>query len=143
MGLGQVEYSEDGESITIKVLQNTISDRDMEASIVILQAGQQVWSSTANFSIDSGKGEGEINPISRRFLFHECPSRFALTLELTIDGDSSTRDLTYSQITWDTNPVDGSGALSRDITGVDGLASGVVKEDPDRCSGMQITAWLE
>ena len=53
LSVGQVEYSEDGDSITIKVLQNTISDRDMEASIVILQAGQQVWSSSANFSIES------------------------------------------------------------------------------------------
>ena len=56
-------------------------------------------------------------------------------MELTIDGDSSTRDLTYSQITWDTTQWTGADALSRDITGVEGLASGVVKEDPDRCSG--------
>ena len=135
LSVGQVEYSEDGESITIKVLQNTISDRDMDASIVILQAGQQVWSSTANFSIDSGKGEGEITILVDDFYSTNALPDSPYTLELTIDGDSSTRDLTYSQITWDTTQWTGADALSRDITGVDGLASGVVKEDPDRCSG--------
>ena len=135
LSVGQVEYSEDGESITIKVLQNTISDRDMEASIVILQSGQQVWSSTANFSIDSGKGEGEITILVDDFYSTNALPDSPYTLELTIDGDSSTRDLTYSQITWDTNQWTGADALSRDITGVEGLASGVVKQDPDRCSG--------
>ena len=135
LSVGQVEYSEDGESITIKVLQNTVSDRDMEASIVILQAGQQVWSSTANFSIDSGKGEGEITILVEDFYSTNALPDSPYTLELTIEGDSSTRDLTYSQITWDTTQWTGADALSRDITGVDGLASGVVKEDPDRCSG--------
>ena len=135
LSVGQVEYSEDGESITIKVLQNTISDRDMEASIVILQSGQQVWSSTANFSIDSGKGEGEITILVGDFYSTNALPDSPYTLELTIDGDSSTRDLTYSQITWDTNQWTGADALSRDITGVEGLASGVVKQDPDRCSG--------
>ena len=135
LSVGQVEYSEDGESITIKVLQNTISDRDMEADIIILQAGQQVWSSTANFSIDSGKGEGRITILVDDFYSTNALPDSPYTLELTIDGDSSTRDLTYSQITWDTTQWTGADALSRDITGVDGLASGVVKEDPDRCSG--------
>ena len=135
LSVGQVEYSEDGESITIKVLQNTISDRDMEASIVILQSGQQVWSSTANFSIDSGKGEGEITILVGDFYSTNALPDSPYTLELTIEGDSSTRDLTYSQITWDTTQWTGADALSRDITGVEGLASGVVKEDPDRCSG--------
>ena len=135
LSVGQVEYSEDGDSITIKVLQNTISDRDMEASIVILQAGQQVWSSSANFSIDSGKGEGDITILVEDFYSTNALPDSPYTLELTIDGDSSTRDLTYSQITWDTTQWTGADALSRDITGVDGLASGVVKEDPDRCSG--------
>ena len=135
LSVGQVEYSDDGESITIKVLQNTISDKDMEASIVIFQAGQQVWSSTANFSIDSGKGEGEITILVDDFYSTNALPDSPYTLELTIDGDSSTRDLTYSQITWDTNQWTGADALSRDITGVEGLASGVVKQDPDRCSG--------
>jgi hypothetical protein len=135
LSVGQVEYSEDGESITIKVLQNTISDRDMEASLVILQSGQQVWSSTANFSIDSGNGEGEITILVGDFYSTNALPDSPYTLELTIDGDSSTRDLTYSQITWDTTQWTGADALSRDITGVEGLASGVVKEDPDRCSG--------
>ena len=135
LSVGQVEYSEDGELITIKVLQNTISDRDMEASVVILQSGQQVWSSTANFSIDSGKGEGEITILVGDFYSTNALPDSPYTLELTIDGDSSTRDLTYSQITWDTTQWTGADALSRDITGVEGLASGVVKEDPDRCSG--------
>ena len=135
LSVGQVEYSEDGDSITIKVLQNTISDRDMEASIVILQAGQQVWSSSANFSIDSGKGEGDITILVEDFYSTNALPDSPYTLELTIDGDSSTRDLTYSQISWDTTQWTGADALSRDITGVDGLASGVVKEDPDRCSG--------
>ena len=135
LSVGQVEYSEDGESITIKVLQNTISDKDMEASIIIFQAGQQVWSSSANFSIDSGKGEGEITILVDDFYSTNALPDSPYTMELTIDGDSSTRDLTYSQITWDTTQWTGADALSRDITGVEGLASGVVKEDPDRCSG--------
>ena len=135
LSVGQVEYSDDGETITIKVLQNTITDKDMEASIVIFQAGQQVWSTTANFSIDSGKGEGEITILVDDFYSTNALPDSPYTLELTIDGDSSTRDLTYSQITWDTNQWTGADALSRDITGVEGLASGVVKQDPDRCSG--------
>ncbi|MEC8170949.1 MAG: hypothetical protein VX057_01355, partial [Candidatus Thermoplasmatota archaeon] len=134
LSVGQVEYSDDGETITIKVLQNTISDKDMEASIVIFQAGQQVWSSTANFSIDSGKGEGEITILVDDFYSTNALPDSPYTLELTIDGDISTRDLTFSQIIWDTNQWTGADALSRDITGVEGLASGVVKQDPDRCS---------
>ena len=135
LSVGQVKYSEDGESITIKVLQNTISDRDMEAAIVILQSEQQVWSSTANFSIDSEKGEGEITILVDDFYSSNALPSSPYTLELTIDGEKSTRDLTFSQIIWDTTQWTGADALTRDITGVDGLASGVVKEDPDRCSG--------
>ncbi len=135
LSVGQVEYSDDGESITVKVLQNTMSDRDLEASLVILQSGEQVWSSTASFSIDSGKGEGDITIMVSDFYNSNALPNSPYTLKLTVDGKEHTRDLTYSAIQWDTSQWTGADALTRDITGVHGIANGVVKEDPDRCSG--------
>jgi hypothetical protein len=135
LSVGQVEYSEDGESITIKILQNTMSDRELEASLLVMQSGQEVWSSTVNVSIDSSDGEGEITILVSDFYSSNALPNSPYTLMVNVDGKESTRDLTYSQILWATSQWTGADALTLEITGVDGIASGVVKEDPDRCSG--------
>jgi len=135
LSVGQIEYSEDGESITVNILQTTMSDRELEAGLVVLQSGSQVWSSTANVTIDSSDGESEITIQVSEFYSSNALPNSPYTLKVTIDGKEHTRDLTYSTIQWDSSQWTGADALTRDITGVDGIARGVVKEDPDRCSG--------
>jgi len=141
LSVGQIEYSEDGETITVKILQTTMSDRELEADLVILQLGSQVWSSTANVTIDRSDGEGEITISVSDFYSSNAMLNSPYTLKVTVDGKEHTRDMTYSQIIWATSSVSPGGqwtgmeALSRNITGVDGIALGLVKEDPDRCSG--------
>lgn len=135
LSIGQVEYSEDGESVSVKILQNTMSDREVEASLVVLQSGQQIWSSTVDVLIDSSDGEGEVTFLVSDFYASNALPNSPYTLKVTVDGKESTRDLTYSQILWETSQWTGADALSLDITGIDGITSGVVKEDPDRCSG--------
>tara|TARA_B100001996_G_scaffold320725_1_gene264969 strand:- start:187 stop:966 length:780 start_codon:yes stop_codon:yes gene_type:complete len=112
-----------------------MSDRELEAEIAVLQSGSQVWSSTANVTIDSSDGEGEIIIQVSEFYSSNALPNSPYTLKVTIDGKEHTRDLTYSTIQWDSSQWTGADALTRDITGVDGIARGVVKEDPDRCSG--------
>tara|TARA_B100001079_G_scaffold265944_1_gene272378 strand:- start:550 stop:1896 length:1347 start_codon:yes stop_codon:yes gene_type:complete len=135
LSVGQIEYSEDGETITVNILQTTLSDRELEAELVVLQSGDQVWSSTANVIIDSGDGEGEITIQVSEFYTSNALPNSPYSLKLTLDGKEYTRDLTYSTIQWDSSQWTGADALTLDITGVDGIARGVVKEDPDRCSG--------
>ena len=135
LSVGQIEYSEDGESITVNILQTTMSDRELEAELVVLQSGSQVWGSTANVTIDSSDGRGEITIQVSEFYSSNALPNSPYTLKVTIDGKEHTRDLTYSTIQWDSSQWTGADALTRDITGVDGIARGVVKEDPDRCSG--------
>lgn len=135
LSVGQIEYSEDGETITVNILQTTLSDRELEAELVVLQSGDQVWSSTANVVIDSSDGEGEIAIQVSEFYTSNALPNSPYSLKLTLDGKEYTRDLTYSTIQWDSSQWTGADALTLDITGVDGIARGVVKEDPDRCSG--------
>ncbi len=135
LSVGQIEYSEDGESITVNILQTTMSDRELEAELVVLQSGSQVWGSTANVTIDSSDGKGEMTIQVSEFYSSNALPNSPYTLKVTIDGKEHTRDLTYSTIQWDLSQWTGADALTRDITGVDGIARGVVKEDPDRCSG--------
>lgn len=135
LSVGQIEYSEDGESITVNILQTTMSDRELEAELVVLQSGSQVWGSNANVTIDSSDGRGEITIQVSEFYSSNALPNSPYTLKVTIDGKDHTRDLTYSTIQWDSSQWTGADALTRDITGVDGIARGVVKEDPDRCSG--------
>jgi len=135
LSVGQIEYSEDGETITVNILQTTLSDRELEAGLVVLQSGDQVWSSTANVIIDSSDGEGEITIQVSEFYTSNALPNSPYSLKLTLDGKEYTRDLTYSTIQWDSSQWTGADALTLDITGVDGIARGVVKEDPDRCSG--------
>lgn len=135
LSVGQIEYSDDGETITVNILQTTMSDRDLEAELVVLQSGSQVWSSTANVTIDSNDGEGEFTIQVSDFYSSNALPNSPYSLKITVDGKEHTRDLTYSTIQWDSSQWTGADALTRDITGVDGIARGVVKEDPDRCSG--------
>jgi len=136
--VGQVEYSDDGELITVKLLQNTMSDREVEASFVVIQSGQEVWSSTANVTIDSSSGEGELTLLVSDFYATNALPNSPYTLRVSVEGKETTRDLTYSQIQW-SQPItaqwNGADALTRDITGAGGSTTGVVKKDPERCSG--------
>ena len=135
LSVGQIEYSEDGDTITVNILQTTLSDRELEAELVVLQSGSQVWSSTENVTIDSRDGEGEITIQVSEFYSSNALPNSPYSLKVIIDGKEHTRDLTYSTIQWDTSQWTGADALTLDITAVDGIARGVVKEDPDRCSG--------
>ena len=135
LSVGQIEYSDDGETITVNILQTTMSARELEVELVVLQSGSQVWSSTADVTIDSNDGQGQITIQVSEFYSSNALPNSPYTLKLTVDGNEHTRDLTYSTIQWASSQWTGADALTRDITGVDGIARGVVKEDPDRCSG--------
>ena len=135
LSVGQIEYRDDGETITVNILQTTMSDRELEVELVVLQSGSQVWSSTADVTIDSNDGQGQITIQVSEFYSSNALPNSPYTLKLTVDGNEHTRDLTYSTIQWASSQWTGADALTRDITGVDGIARVVVKEDPDRCSG--------
>ena len=135
LSVGQIEYSEDGETITVNILQTTMSDRELDADLVVLQSGNKVWNSSASVSIDSSDGGGEIAIMVSDFYSSNALPDSPYTLKVTVDGKEFTRDLTYSTIQWVSSQWTGADALSRDITGVDGIARGVVKEDSNRCSG--------
>jgi len=135
LSVGHIEYSEDGETITVNILQTTLSNRELEAELVVLQSGSQVWSSTANVTIDSRDGEGEITIQVSEFYSSNALPNSSYSLKVIIDGKEHTRDLTFSTIKWEFSQWTGAEALTLDITAVNGTARGVVKEDPDRCSG--------
>ena len=135
LSIGQIEYSEDGETITVNILQTTMSDRELDVGLVVLQSGNQVWNSTASVTIDSSDGGGEITIIVSEFYSSNALPNSPYTLKVSVDGKEFTRDLTYSTIQWEFSQWTGADALSLDVTGVDGIARGVVKEDSNRCSG--------
>ena len=125
LSVGEVEFSDDGEEITVKLRQNTISSKDVEASVSVLQSGQEVWSSSVTVSIDKSDGRGDygsfVIQVSEFYSSNALPNS-PYTLSVTVDGSEMSRDLD-------------SNTLSRTITGVEGSTSGVVKRDSDRCSG--------
>ena len=135
LSVGQIEYSEDGETITVNILQTTMSDRELDVGLAVLQSGNQVWNSTASVTIDSSDGGGEITIIVSEFYSSNALPNSPYTLKVSVDGKEFTRDLTYSTIQWEFSQWTGADALSLDITGVDGIARGVVKEASNRCSG--------
>ncbi len=140
LSVGEVEYSEDGEEITVKLRQNTLSSKDVEATVAIMQSGSEVWSSTVNVAIDKSDGQGEFGSftisVSDFFNKNALPGS-PYTLKVTVDGQETTRDLSSIQIKWSGTGAqwNGDDALTREVTGVSGSTSGVVKSDPDRCGG--------
>ena len=116
LSVGHIEYSEDGETITVNILQTTLSNRELEAELVVLQSGSQVWSSTANVTIDSRDGEGEITIQVSEFYSSNALPNSPYSLKVIIDGKEHTRDLTFSTIEWDTSQWTGADALTLDLS---------------------------
>ena len=59
LSMGEVEFSEDGEQITVKLRQNTLTSKDINATIVIEQGGSVVWTGAESLSIDKSDGRGD------------------------------------------------------------------------------------
>ncbi|MFL2972307.1 MAG: hypothetical protein ACJZ4Q_01300, partial [Candidatus Thalassarchaeaceae archaeon] len=108
LSVGQIEYSDDGETITVNILQTTMSDRELEAELVVLQAGSQVWGSTADVTIDSSDGEGQLTIQVSEFYTSNALPNSPYTLKVTVDGKEHTRDLTYSTIQWESSQWTGA-----------------------------------
>ncbi len=139
LSLGEVEYSDDGEQITVKLRQNTISDKAVEAEVSIKQSGVEIWGSEVSLSIDKSDGRGDYGAFTLDvidfYVANALPDS-PYSLVITVDGKEMTRQLDAA-------------TLTRTISGVEGSTSGIVKNEPDRCSGdsenclvgVAMTAW--
>jgi len=138
--VGEVDFSEDGESLSVKLRQNTISDKNVDVTVKVLYSGNEVWTGTFEVSIDETDGLGDYGeftiPVSEFYSGNALPNS-PYTLEVTTDGKITSRDLSYNQVQWDDYGVQWSGefVLSKDITDFGGESLGVIKNDPDRCEG--------
>ena len=136
--VGEVEFSEDGESLSVKLRQNTISDKDVGVSIKVLYSGDLVLSENIEVSIDKSDGLGDYGeftiPVSQFYSGNALPNS-PYSIEITVDGQVFSRDLASSLVQWPGVQWNGAEVLSRDITTFGGDSLGVVKNDPDRCSG--------
>jgi len=125
LSLGEIEYSEDGEQITMKLRQNSLTGTDAEASFSIQQSDKTLLSGAESVSIDKQDSLGDYGSftlhISSFFSENALPSN-AYTITVTVKGQGEwTRDLD-------------SIVMSRNVTSAEGSAAGVVKDDSD-CSG--------
>ena len=140
LSMGEVEFSEDGEQITVKLRQNTLTSKDINATIVIEQGGSVVWTGAESLSIDKSDGRGDYGSFTlvvEDFYADNALPSSPYTIIISVEGhDDMSRELD-------------SVTLSRTVTGVKGATSGVVKNDSDRCSsdvdnclvGVVLTGW--
>ncbi len=125
LSMGEVEYSDDGEQITVKLRQNTLTSRDIDATVSIKQSGSVVWTGTESFSKSQSDGRGDYGSFTldvHDFYAENALPSSPYLLTVSVDGLDMSRELD-------------STTLSRTVTGVEGATAGVVKKDPDRCSG--------
>ncbi len=125
LSMGEVEFSDDGEQITVKLRQNTITSRDIDATVSIEQSGTVVWTGNESFSISQSDGRGDYGSFIldvRDFYAENALPNSPYSMTVSVDGQEMTRELD-------------SATLSRTVTEVEGATAGVVKKDADRCSG--------
>ena len=123
LSVGQVEYSEDGEQIEVKLRQNGGEEAEVTYSIHQSDIMLLTGSETVSISMSDSFGDyGELTiPVSRFYSENALPSN-PYSLTISVDGSGEwVRELD-------------SIVLSRNVTSTEGSASGVVKSDPD-CSG--------
>ena len=133
MSLGEVEFSDDGSTMEIKIRQNGGSSDPVDALVSIGD-----WSSTESLAINKEDGYGDYGSIvltvSDFYQFNALPSN-PYTLTVTVD------DLVMS------TTID-SAKLSRTITDVQSSTAAVFSTDSDDCGtkdscvvGVVLTAW--
>lgn len=125
LSVGQVEYSEDGEQISVKLRQNTLSGTEAEATYLIQQSGKTLLTRSETVSITKSDSFGDYGlftiEVSSFYSENALPAN-PYSLTISVDGSGEwVRDLD-------------SVVLSRNVTSVAGTVAGVVKSDPD-CSG--------
>jgi hypothetical protein len=133
MSLGEVEFSDDGSTMEIKIRQNGGSSDPVDALVSIGD-----WSSTESLAINKEDGFGDYGSIvltvSDFYQFNALPSN-PYTLSITVDSlvMSTTLD---------------SAKLSRTITDVQSSTAAAFSTDSDDCGtkdscvvGVVLTAW--
>jgi hypothetical protein len=132
MSMGEIEFSEDGDTMTVKIRQNSLTSPTIDAEISIEQSDSVVWSGTESFSISKSDGRGDYGSIS--FAVSDFYSDNALpdspyTIQISAGSVSMSATLD-------------SASLSRTITSVKGSTSGVVSTNSDNCEGNKNTCVL-
>ena len=133
MSLGEVEMSDDGTELEIKIRQNGGSSSAVDAIVMVGS-----WSKTMPLKIDKSDGLGDYGKlnieISDIYTGNSLPNT-DYVLEITVDGN------TMSTI------LDGN-YLSRTIDDVQSMTSAVLSDSDDNCDstndcvvGVSLTAW--
>lgn len=139
MSMGEIEFSDDGDTMVVKIRQNSLTSPTIEADISIEQSGTVVWSGSKSFSISKSDGKGDYGSIS--FSVSEFYADNALPnspYTIQIDTGSTVMSATLD-----------SASLSRTVTGVQGSTSGAISTNSDNCEGnknsclmgVALTAW--
>ena len=133
MSLGEVEMSDDGTELEIKIRQNGGSSSAVDAIVVVGS-----WTQTMPLKIDKSDGLGDYGKLSIEisdiYTGNSLPNT-DYVLEITVDGN------TMSTI------LDGN-YLSRTIDDVQSMTSAVLSDSDDNCDstndcvvGVSLTAW--
>lgn len=133
MSLGEVEMSDDGTELEIKIRQNGGSSSAVDAIVVVGS-----WTQTMPLKIDKSDGLGDYGKLSVEisdiYTGNSLPNT-DYVLEITVDGN------TMSTI------LDGN-YLSRTIDDVQSMTSAVLSDSDDNCDstndcvvGVSLTAW--
>ena len=139
MSMGEIEFSDDGDTMVVKIRQNSLTSPTIDADVTIEQSGDVVWSTTSSFSISKSDGKGDYGSIS--FAVSDFYADNALPdspYTIQIIAGSSTMMATLD-----------SASLSRTVTGVQGSTSGAISTNSDNCEGnknsclmgVALTAW--
>ena len=56
MSMGEIEFSDDGDTMVVKIRQNSLTSPTIDADVTIEQSGDVVWSTTSSFSISKSDG---------------------------------------------------------------------------------------
>ena len=139
MSMGEIEFSDDGDTMEVKIRQNSLTSPSIDADVSIEQSGIVVWSGTKSFSISKSDGKGDYGSISfsvSDFYTDNALPSSPYTIQITAGS-------TVMSATLD------SASLSRTINGVQGSTSGAISTNSDNCEGnknsclvgVALTAW--
>jgi len=139
MSMGEIEFSDDGDTMVVKIRQNSLTSPTIDADVTIEQSGDVVWSTTSSFSISKSDGKGDYGSISLAVSdFYADNALPDSPYTIQIIAGSSTMMATLD-----------SASLSRTVTGVQGSTSGAISTNSDNCEGnknsclmgVALTAW--
>jgi hypothetical protein len=124
MSLGEIEFDDSGDIMTINIRQNGGSGTH-DIHISISQFGSELWSTDSSFSINKADGLGDYGEISLNTIdFYSSNALLSdssqYTVTVTTEGESFTKILD-------------SNLLSRTITGVETSTTASMTSSSDEC----------